>query len=758
MNNNISYSRNKYSRCSLSYYSTLSSNKDKKYNLPNELLFNKLEKINRNKNHLDFPICISILANNCSKNQNNINLDLNTNKKLKFKLKFGNIKEKEIKSRNSNYFLLSTSSKKSSFVKDNSSYYNSGSIKNKIYHLSPLISTSQKNVNNKFNISNNSTFEQDLSIISNLKTPNRSNNQKIKLSSSSFLSENFQKELNNLSNQNYLNNSNIHINIFNLYNKNNNNNNNKDTKLFNESNSKKNIRYIKLKTIKSVTNNPKSKKDIKNKNNNISNISNKANQKNIKIEVKNNILEKKEKFNEKSNKSMDKIRKKSFLCERKQKMKLSNNSLSTLNIIQKYKSVKLVFRFLKKLKPKRKDKFNLIICKKKSNEKNAFLNKLTKKISNNSLNMILFMQKNDMIKNYKEKMEKIFNNDKNKIKIEEYLKKKTFSLNEYKKNEYNNFSSNYNETKIINNNKYFYNCNLSFILKNYINSYEFNGLLKIQNKSYNIVPQPYFENNYNLNIKNLNYIHDFILKSFPFSKDNTQKKIIEKENNIVNKNFMKKFTKELIKEINNNSSSLLKLLNKNKSLHLSNIINMTNIKNNGNISKLLTKKFSKKEIKLNSPKINDFALKNYSILNKNTFFIKEKEIINNKDNQIKNSEDIDNITIYIKLIKYMMEGNNKNFINYFLKNKKYININQELYDGNNLLILSAMEGNYFITKFLCEQGIEVNNQNYKGNTALHYVFAKNFYKIFDVLKNFGARENIKNNKGLMAYECIEQKI
>ena len=102
---------------------------------------------------------------------------------------------------------------------------------------------------------------------------------------------------------------------------------------------------------------------------------------------------------------------------------------------------------------------------------------------------------------------------------------------------------------------------------------------------------------------------------------------------------------------------------------------------------------------------------------------------------------MDGAKIFIKLIKYMMEGNNKNFINFFTKNKKYIDINQELYDGNNLLILSAMEGNFFITKFLCEQGIEVNSQNHKGNTALHYAIAKHYYKIFDVLKNFGARKN-----------------
>ena len=95
-------------------------------------------------------------------------------------------------------------------------------------------------------------------------------------------------------------------------------------------------------------------------------------------------------------------------------------------------------------------------------------------------------------------------------------------------------------------------------------------------------------------------------------------------------------------------------------------------------------------------------------------------------------------------MKFVIEGKNKNFEKCLEANKAYIDINQELYDGNTFLILCSEEGNYSITKFLCERGSEINIQNKSGNTALHYAIGKHFYSIADILTRYGAREDIKN--------------
>ena len=98
------------------------------------------------------------------------------------------------------------------------------------------------------------------------------------------------------------------------------------------------------------------------------------------------------------------------------------------------------------------------------------------------------------------------------------------------------------------------------------------------------------------------------------------------------------------------------------------------------------------------------------------------------------------------------------FKNYYEKKKAFIDINEELFEGNTLLILSAREGNYHITKFLCEEGAEVNLQNHNGNTALHYAIGRQFYALADILTRHGAREDIKNNKGFGPWDCIDHNI
>ena len=114
--------------------------------------------------------------------------------------------------------------------------------------------------------------------------------------------------------------------------------------------------------------------------------------------------------------------------------------------------------------------------------------------------------------------------------------------------------------------------------------------------------------------------------------------------------------------------------------------------------------------------------------------------------------------IYFELFKLAIEGKNKGFEKLYEKNKNYIDVNQEILNGNTLLILCAREGNYHITKFLCEEKADVNKTNNNGNTGLHYAIGKQFYAIADILARYGAREDIKNIKGLTPWECIEHNI
>ena len=79
-------------------------------------------------------------------------------------------------------------------------------------------------------------------------------------------------------------------------------------------------------------------------------------------------------------------------------------------------------------------------------------------------------------------------------------------------------------------------------------------------------------------------------------------------------------------------------------------------------------------------------------------------------------------------------------------------------EGNTFLIISAREGNKNITKFLIEEGCELNIQNFKGNTALHYAIANLFFDIVDILISFGAREDIINNFGLRPCDCIDNNL
>jgi ankyrin repeat protein len=140
---------------------------------------------------------------------------------------------------------------------------------------------------------------------------------------------------------------------------------------------------------------------------------------------------------------------------------------------------------------------------------------------------------------------------------------------------------------------------------------------------------------------------------------------------------------------------------------------------------------------------------------------RESSSLSDKSLRVLSSNNVTNYKLeeyYYVLINCIVQGLNKNFINVFQKMQKKIDINQQVYEGNTLLIFSTKEGNFAITKYLCSQGADVNIQNDEGNTALHFAIANQFFSIVDVLKASGAKEDIANNKGFTPWDCIEHEL
>mmetsp|Transcript_39576 Transcript_39576/g.60507 ORF Transcript_39576/g.60507 Transcript_39576/m.60507 type:complete len:120 (+) Transcript_39576:11146-11505(+) len=73
-------------------------------------------------------------------------------------------------------------------------------------------------------------------------------------------------------------------------------------------------------------------------------------------------------------------------------------------------------------------------------------------------------------------------------------------------------------------------------------------------------------------------------------------------------------------------------------------------------------------------------------------------------------------------------------------------------NGNSLLILSAMQGDFRMCDTLLTKGINGNIQNNIGNTALHFAIMKRYNKVIDTLISFGVNERIENHKGLLAWQ------
>ena len=301
------------------------------------------------------------------------------------------------------------------------------------------------------------------------------------------------------------------------------------------------------------------------------------------------------------------------------------------------------------------------------------------------------------------------------------------------------------KTKFIENNKYRYNknthiCSLNFITK----ELEFYNVLKTINYLDN--EKDINENTYspirtksnnlkrkktmNYSIKKGKYIRKF---SSTISTNKPSKSLCILED----KTFFKKTKGEFLKRFRNSI---------NANLFWYKINSKTNFK----------------KILANTSKKGDYSIqKDYEYMNKIISLIQTKKFKNGKYNYnkidlLKNIKEKQNIETILRL--FIIEGETMFFIEYFNMIYKRIDINCIDYDGNTFLILSVKQGMNYLSKFLLERGVNTNIQNNEGNSAMHYALSMKNFNLADLLKKFGAQEDLINKKGYSPWECLGKSI
>ena len=213
-----------------------------------------------------------------------------------------------------------------------------------------------------------------------------------------------------------------------------------------------------------------------------------------------------------------------------------------------------------------------------------------------------------------------------------------------------------------------------------------------------------------------------------------------------------------LSSIRKNSMEIEKKKEKPKNINDFSLLSIKQFYNLKNYPK--KKKYLEKDSLLNIEEMDDDNSNESEDNRKIPFILQLKEsdynIINKGEYLLENSRTIEDI--YIGLCFLIVEGKEKLFINKIKELKNDIDINNQTLEGNTFLIISTREGNKNITKFLCEKGCELNIQNLKGNTALHYAIANLFFDIVDILISFGAREDIINKNGLRPWDCIDNNL
>ena len=104
------------------------------------------------------------------------------------------------------------------------------------------------------------------------------------------------------------------------------------------------------------------------------------------------------------------------------------------------------------------------------------------------------------------------------------------------------------------------------------------------------------------------------------------------------------------------------------------------------------------------------------------------------------------------------EGESNKFKEYFSFASEQFDINNKDEDGNTLLILCAKNGLIHLASLLLENGADVNKQNKKGNTALHYAISLKHFTLADLLTKYNAKEDVMNIFGYTPWECLGKSV
>ena len=156
------------------------------------------------------------------------------------------------------------------------------------------------------------------------------------------------------------------------------------------------------------------------------------------------------------------------------------------------------------------------------------------------------------------------------------------------------------------------------------------------------------------------------------------------------------------------------------------------------------KKPKKEKIRVSKKDI-DFLKGNYMF--KNLIDYRTDEIKFN----IKNS-----ITSPVEMLFYhIKEHDFDEFVELF--ERKQIDINSRNSDNDSFLIYAVKCKGINFVLYLLKKGINVNMENKLGNTALHYAFSDQNFKLADILLQHGADEFKTNVFGQTPWQCLGKK-
>jgi len=103
------------------------------------------------------------------------------------------------------------------------------------------------------------------------------------------------------------------------------------------------------------------------------------------------------------------------------------------------------------------------------------------------------------------------------------------------------------------------------------------------------------------------------------------------------------------------------------------------------------------------------------------------------------------------LMYYILNCNVNSFLDLIKRNNRFVSdINNK--KENALIMAVKLRRRHFIKTIINTQGNNINQQDYLGNTALHYAIELKDKYISDILAFYRADINIKNNNGLSPYD------